>query len=125
MKKKTRFDNTKSEWVRKEPYLIDKKDSRYKSFKKQLKTQGFCFSELWSLDGVIAAFILPRLIAFRNEDACRPMDMDAKEWRAILDEMINYFTWVVEDRFNPDTNHKKVSKKGIKLFAKYFQFLWI
>jgi len=113
----------KSEWSRKLPLYVDKKDKRYNKHLKQLKTNGFSDSETWSLYYVIAKFVLPRLIRFRDIFACVPMGMTETEWKNILDTMIYSFTIDVNDECDYTQDYKRYNE-GIKLFAKYYRDLW-
>lgn len=114
-------------WSLKKPYLIDKKDKRYKKFSKQLKTRGFCSSEVWCLDAVICQFILPRLKAFREHHAGYPSGSSKKEWNAILDEMIFALEWHLGNHLNFEDNYERDCKRyenGMQLFINWFGALW-
>jgi len=124
----------KSEWVRKDPLYINKKDDRYKSAVKQLKERGFCDSETWGLDATICKFILPRLIRFREINAGYPggEDMTSEKWDAILDQMIFAFDWSLnceEEKYEKLTEKERKEnwlryEVGMQQFAKWFRHLW-
>jgi hypothetical protein len=122
-----------SRWSLKKPLYLDKKDKRYKRHLKQLKTNGFSDSETWGLYGVIADFVLPRLIRFREITPGTPGALSSEqEWLDILDKMIFSFQWAKDDN---ETAHIDLSNaerqegdkkcaEGLKLFAEYFRALW-
>jgi len=84
-------------------------------YKNQRITRGFDYTELWNLDGTIAKFILPRLIAFK--DAIHHEPSMYKE----LDKMILAF----EELSKEDYVINGVISKGLKSFIKHFDNLWI
>lgn len=123
-----------SEWSCKSPLYIKKSDKRYARCLKQLKTRGFSDTETWALDSVIAKFILPRLIRFKEITNAYPGgEMTEEKWDAALDDMIFAFQWVILVNDN-EVDYFKLSKKeesdnqkrherGMKLFAEYFMNL--
>jgi len=130
MKKKT----NRCKWALKEPYLIDKKDNRYKDFSKHLKETGISPDETWSLYNVISEFVLPRLKLFKEDHGGYPMGMTGEQWNEILDKMIFAFEWTeMEDKMTPEyealTKEQKDKawkkyEEGVELFAEYFMALW-
>ena len=100
--------------------------------------EGFRPAEFWSLDYTLALYIYSHLCYFR--DYCLvggPMGMDFKEWKHIIDEMIEGFKlYIIEDNTHTDytlteEQRHKVSKrrcrkinKGFRNFIKYFGHLW-
>ena len=96
----------------------------------QRLTKGYCYKDFWSLDIVLARFILPRLIEFRRRaadpnimsgypidlDPCFPgycedgihqphdNDIGHKRWLIILDDMIYAFEEIVLDADEPHYN---------------------
>ena len=84
--------------------------------------------ELWNLDITMAKYIAPRLKAFRKKNFSHPASMSAVEWNKCLKKMIKAFELISGDDFETPKqaikNQKKI-KKGLKLFAKYYQFLWM
>ena len=124
----------KSEWVLKNPPYMKKDDKRYALFKGQLKTNGFCDAETWSLDSMICKFILPRLIRFKEINIGFPGgdDMTIEKWNVVLDKMIFAFDWSLnheEEKYDglPDKQkekHWQQYQEGMDLFAKWFRHLW-
>lgn len=121
-----------SKWSLKEPLYIKKQDKRYKGLKNQLKANGFCDSETWALYSVIAEFVLPRLIRFRELNNGFPMGLTPEQWDNILDKIIFAFDWTLNDcskeninisQKERDKNYKKC-EEGLQLFAKWFRYLW-
>ena len=133
--KKCLNKNLTSRWSLKKPLYLKKTDKRYARHLKQLKTNGFSDAETWGLDSVIAEFILPRLIRFRELHIDFPggwEDVTFEKWNSMLDEMIFAFDWTIhhEDRkYDNLTDEQKTEnwKKythGMELFAKWFRDLW-
>lgn len=121
-----------SKWSLKEPLYLKKTDKRYKRHVNQLKRFGFSNSETWSLRSVVAQFVLPRLIKFKEIKMCFPADISEKEWDIMLDKMIFSFKWLLEyeDDFNIDIDKKQQDinwekcKEGMNLFSERFFDLW-
>lgn len=104
---------------------------------------GFPLSDLWSLDYTLSKWIVPRLKYFRNNIQGTPIKKDGKwteegpeyvtieEWQKILDEMIFAFEFTIKDvsgdfyyddkQWGLDNQRRK---RGLKLFAEYFNDLW-
>ena len=122
----------KSKWSLKKPLYLRKGSKNYDKYDNQLKKQGFSDTETWSLDCVIAEFILPRLIRFKELNNGFPgMEMNEESWNKALHEMIFAFDWVL----NQETTYKDLSfdmtiefgkryENGMLLFAKWFGNLW-
>jgi hypothetical protein len=121
-----------TKWVLKKPLYTTPKDKRHAKYVRQLKTRGFSDEETWSLDSVVADFILPRLKRFREINNGYPDSMTEKEWNAILDDMIFAFEWnqTCESEENEQLTESqqaaswKRHEKGLQLFAQYFRHLW-
>lgn len=89
--------------------------------------------ELWNLDNTLAAYILPRLIAFRRgctgKYATFSINFEtASEWRKVLDKIICAFrnileedTWFYTWRYQ---KKEKQIEEGLALFGKHFRALW-
>ena len=90
------------------------------------KKNGFDSTELWNLDYTVANFIYPRLKAF-SKGQSHPGNMTSEEWNKILNNMIYTFEKLADEKYDldfaPDDEVKKINK-GLKLFAKYYKFLW-
>jgi hypothetical protein len=90
---------------------------------------GFCIEETWDLDMHLANHILPRLIAFKEQNTnTYPNNFKSmKEWHKVIDEMIWSFDYIINfwnrDFKNYEEEEKKC-QKGLDLFAKYFRGLW-
>ena len=82
---------------------------------------------------MIAEFILPRLIRFKEVNIGYPGgDVSSEKWDVALDEMIFAFDWSLhceDDKYKNlskeegDKNWKRYDE-GMKLFAKWFRQLW-
>ena len=90
--------------------------------------RGFDDSELWSLDGTITTFILPRLRVFRKSTQSYPSDLkNIDNWYKILDKMIKSFEYNKSDWSGGIGTYRKKRKEydeGMQLFAKYYGHLW-
>jgi hypothetical protein len=86
-------------------------------------------AELVNLDATIAAFILPRLQAFRAITKTYPSDLSTYEqWLAELDLMIEAFTLVAgltEDNVIRGVLPAEDSRPGRRLFAERLDHLWL
>lgn len=90
--------------------------TQYKQFKQE---HGFDPSEIWSLDINIAKFVYPRLVKFKQDLICVPVDLSEEEWRNILDKIIfamRVLAIGTDEEFNQFYN--KVNE-GCELFGKY------
>ena len=113
--------------------LIDRDDERWKEYQQQRLEGGFDDSEVWSLEGTITSFILPRLKRFKEITYSYPSDISAKEWNNKLEKMITAFEYLEnEDLGLDDTKsgidrwaaREKVINEGLELFIKYYNSLW-
>lgn len=111
-----------SRWSVKKPLYLKETDQRYPRHLKQLKKRGFSDAETWSLDSVIAEFILPRLKRFRKIKNGTPYRLTQEEWDQILDKMIYAFKYLLKPRII--TKPEEKFQEGMDLFAKYIQDLW-
>ena len=103
-------------------------------FLKQRLARGFSDEELWNLDCTLAEYILPRLKAFKDYCGDSPPDLTPEKWDEKLDEMIWAFDAVLhEEETMPAINggekvkliaYLKRRDNGLKLFGKYFMYLW-
>lgn len=121
-----------SKWSLKKPLYLEKTDKRYSKHIKQLKNNGFTDAETWGLDSVIAEFVLPRLIRFKEINIGFPCNLTPESWDVIIDKMIFALDWSLnweEDKYEglskeeQNENWKKY-EEGMQLFAKYFRDLW-
>lgn len=105
---------------------IPKTDKRQKIWRKQRNERGFDDTETWNLDRTISKFIVPRLKVFAEKTNCFPNDLTFEKWKAILEDMIWSFNFIsdIENVNLVSKNDYKRYKKGLKLFAKYFDDLW-
>ena len=99
---------------------------------------------VWDLKNEIAAFVSPRLSLFIDKVEAGDMiaipdwvhengkDMDESElnviWSTILKEMLFPFEIQIQpDKYNDKLSFKEIEsrkKKGLELFAKYYNHLW-
>ncbi len=109
--------------------------------------------ELWSLDGTLTDFILPRIKAFRKMDRAgypdsmsirtgldtegtTNDDRNAAEWENILFDIEIAFQLLRDQEFDPmedrwvdrrtstEVSPQEAINKGLALFAKYYESLW-
>lgn len=123
-------------------------------YARQREERGFDDTELWNLDTTIVEFVLPRLIAFKEDLEknfagypsllCRdypdiPEDKLDDKWLEILDKMIAAFKAVhdedeyidrqfaekdMEKRWEMDKERDKIISEGLQLFGRYLLCLW-
>ena len=105
-------------------HSLPKDDERKKKFKKQRMERGFDNSELWSLSGTIAKFIIPRLEEFIEISNGVVLRTDKE--KNDLQTMLSAFKLVVRDdeSWSFSKEEEKVVHKGLKLFAKKYFSLW-
>lgn len=135
-KKSVKREKLTSQWSTKKPMYLEKTDKRYKHCLKQLKKQGFCYTETWNLGYIILEFALPRLKMFKEivENVCHPAGLTQEEWEAILDKIIFALEWALsegntDDRyFSMSDEEKKEAwikyEEGMKLFNEWVLALW-
>lgn len=99
--------------------LINVDDTRWEKFRDQRLERGFDDSELWNLFETFSKFITPRLNEFEKGHISCPGNMTDEEWHKILNSMIEGFESII----NGCTDDEKV-EYGLKLFSKYFLYLW-
>lgn len=103
------------------------KVKRWFRFWWQRRTRGFDDSDTWSLDAVVARFMLPRLDRFIEVTNCHPPEMTHEEWLDTVREMRWYLgvhagehgVWVLDT----DELQARYDAAGL-LFGKYFGGLW-
>lgn len=78
------------------------------------------------LDKDICEFLIPRLYLFRNQNTVRFYRKSFKETQFILQRMIEALELHnrVDSLFLNKKDSEKI-KKGLELFAKHFQELWL
>lgn len=108
-------------WPLKKPLYLTPKDERYKKYQNQLKKSGFSDTELWGLDYSIAAFVLPRLIRFKEILHSHPANLTFEQWKEVLDKII----LAMEITVNGEDWERNIELiEGVKLFGEYFTDLW-
>ena len=121
--------NKNKNWCKTKDAKKEKKEYKklQKKWEKQRKKRGFDDTEIWNLDYVIAAFILPRLKRFRKKTYSYPTNLKSlKEWKKKLKKMIIAFELLLKkENYELNEKEQKQLKKGLKLFTKYFTHLWI
>lgn len=94
--------------------------------------RGYADYEVWSLNSVIADFVIPRLKKLKIIMSGYPVDIwnekksdeqAMKEWRRILDKMITAFELFSNDWECNEEKKQKV-EEGLDLFRKYYINLW-
>ena len=81
--------------------------------------------EVWNTDNVLAQFIAPRLQAFKALDkhGHPPECKDMHEWNNTIQRMIDAFD-LMKYVHNLSEGEQKTVDKGMRLFCKYFRYLW-
>ena len=100
--------------------------------KRLLKKKGLLIDtkELYNLDKTLAEYILPRVKRFREiNKPSYPADLkDMKAWNKTLDSIVWSFEYSLREESQDEKTREKEQrkyKKGMKLFAEYFEDLWI
>jgi len=98
--------------------------ARNRKHARQRKQWGFCDEDCWNLFYVIAKFVLPRLVRFREMPRVSyPNGLSTKQWSCILDKIIAAFKILVKDDL-ASNKEACIVRHGLKLFAKWFEHLW-
>ena len=81
--------------------------------------------EVWNTDNVLAQFIAPRLLAFKELDkhGYPPECKDMREWNNIIQKMIDAFE-LMKYVHTPSPDESKTIEQGLDLFRKYYRNLW-
>jgi hypothetical protein len=90
---------------------------------------GYADCDLWSLDWYLNSWMPKALRQFKGNTCGIPMGLSEKRWYAILEDMIIGFESnkkIQEMDYKNDEYEEllKKSKKGINLFAKYYNCIW-
>jgi hypothetical protein len=101
--------------------------------------RGYSDPDIWGLNECLTRFILPRLIAFRDQNFHGvPLGVESEEeWKEVLDKIILAFDLMRKDDEcewdydGDDENFYELLKQdgervteGLELFAKYYRDLW-
>lgn len=107
----------------------DKKEYVKKS-DKFLYTHGFNYQDIFNLDTSILAYILPRLVYFRDHCTGYPGTVESYDvWIEILNKIIDGFyayldkEWKVVNRIELDSVQEQF-EQSMQLFCKYYCSLW-
>ena len=91
---------------------------------------GFNYQDIFNLDTSILAYILPRLVYFRDHCSGYPTKLNSyEEWIEILNMIIDGFyayldkEWKVVNRIELDSVQEQFDK-SMQLFCKYYCSLW-
>lgn len=118
---------------------IKRGEKGYHRSKKFFKKYGFRYEEVLNMDVTFAAFLLPRLIYFRDNHVCIPKDYcvfdkdgvfvnekQAKRlWTKDIDTMIEAFYLILKGHCEgSNEDEQKIIEEGLKLFSAHFQDLW-
>jgi len=102
-------------------------DKRSKRWRKQRRKRGFDDRELFNLDMSFSKHILPRLKRFKKRDIGCPNYFvtrgGVKAWEHVLDLMIAGFQMTLNDL--PNIKERKIIRRGLRYFAKFYTNLWI
>lgn len=128
MKKKLNIETLKPEDIGLKCLTKKQIRARDKLHIRQRKKWGFCDADLWNLDYTIAKFILPRLVRYRKMSRMgHPANLSMKQWGNILDKMIAAFKILKKGYKRSKSEYTKeirIVKRGLELFAKWFEYLW-
>jgi hypothetical protein len=95
-------------------------------------TRGWTDEDTWSLDYVLAKFVYPRLVRFKELNNGFPggLGFTEESWNEALDNMIYAMRVIAKDEINDydDELHCSVNwakmQLGLEQFGKYFRDLW-
>ena len=84
----------------------------------------FPIEEIWNTENAIAAFITPRLKAFKDlKKHGFPPEMNSKrQWNSSIQKMIDAFE-ILSRPYTPTDNEDPIVEEGLDLFRKYFRNL--
>jgi hypothetical protein len=104
-----------------------KHSSQYRSFNHSewSHKHDFPIEEIWNTENTIAAFIAPRLRAFKSlEKHGFPSDLNSEgQWNSAIQKMTDAF----EILSHPSTQSNEddpIIEEGLDLFRKYYRDLW-
>jgi hypothetical protein len=106
--------------------LTDENDDREDKFKKQRIERGFDDSETWCLSSTMSEFILPRLKRFLEVNYIDFNHESEKDFGEAIPKMIQAFEFIIRDKASwiwTEEEQEEVDE-GMKLFYKYFLWLW-
>lgn len=90
----------------------------------QRRTRGWDDSDTWSLDAIVADFMLPRLRRLRKITIAHPHGLTPEQW----DEVLGEIDWFLEQhssaRCGDMVDDGERYKKAGALFGEYFGALW-
>ena len=85
----------------------------------------FPLEEVWNTDNTLSQLIIPRLLAFKALDKHGyPPDFDdMRKWNNTIQKMADAFE-LMKYVHNLSEGEQKTVDKGMRLFCKYFRYLW-
>lgn len=85
----------------------------------------FPIEEIWNTENVIAAFIAPRLRAFKDlKKHGYPSEMNSeRQWNSAIQRMIDAFE-ILSRPYTPTDEEDPIVEEGLDLFRKHFRNLW-
>ena len=85
----------------------------------------FPIEEIWNTENAIAAFIVPRIKAFKDlKKHGFPPEMNSeRQWNSIIQKMADAFEILCRP-YTPTDNEDPIVEEGLDLFRKYFRNLW-
>lgn len=114
---------------------VDDISARLEYLRERLE-RGFDDTETWSLYSTIGAFVVPRLVRFKEINIGYPPSLTYEEWVEILDKMIYSFShcdyeeidydgveWYDLPKERMEAELARIGE-GLRLFSEYFFALW-
>ena len=85
----------------------------------------FPIEEIWNTGTTIAAFIAPRLKAFKSlKKRGSPPEMGSeRQWNSTIQKMIVAFE-ILSSPYTPTDEEDPIVEEGLDLFRKYYRNLW-
>ncbi|MBQ1742232.1 MAG: hypothetical protein II045_03955 [Oscillospiraceae bacterium] len=103
------------------------KNEKNEMMKNESQENEFSVNEIANLDYTLAKFILPRLYAFKDlEKQSIPFGFnDMHEWNRAIQHMIDAFELIMSGDYPLCTCEvSDAIDEGLKLFGKYFRYLF-
>lgn len=104
-----------------------KHSSQYSSYDKSewSHSHNFPIEEIWNTETTIAAFVAPRLKAFKSlKKHGFPSEMNnERQWNSTIQKIIDAFE-ILGRPYTPTDEEDPIVEEGLDLFRKYYRNLW-
>ena len=105
--------------------LITMKHSNHTEKAYWSHSHDFPIEEIWNTEITIAAFIAPRLKAFKSlkKHGFPPEMGSERQWNSTIQKMIDAFE-ILGRPYTPSDEEDPIVEEGLDLFRKYYRNLW-